>query len=89
MAIQRGAADADRVGDLLHRVLTTVEHVASDAQLVFGDDRGAPAEPTPSARRLQARLRALTDQLALELRDRPDAVSLKKRWQPATLSASS
>ena len=74
MAIERGAADADRVGDLLHRVLTTVEHLAGDAQLVLGDGRAAATEPTASARRVQPRLRALTDQLALELGDRREAV---------------
>ncbi len=74
VAIQRGAADADRVGDLLHRVLSTVEHLAGDAQLGLGDGRGAATEATASARRLQPRLRALTDQLALELRDRPEDV---------------
>jgi hypothetical protein len=56
VAIQRRAADPDRVGDLLHRVLTTVEQLAGDTQLGLGDDREAPAEPAASARRLQARL---------------------------------
>lgn len=74
VAIQRGAADADRVGDLLHGVLTTGEHVAGDAQLFVGDDCPATAEPTTSARRLQARLRALVDQLALKLGDRAEYV---------------
>src|SRR5450755_548367 len=74
MAIHRGAADADRVGDLLHGVLATGEHVAGDAQLFVGDDCAATAEPTTSARRVQARLRALTDQLALELSDRAEDV---------------
>jgi hypothetical protein len=55
-------------------VLTTVEHLAGHAQLVLGDGRGATTEPTASARRLQPRLRALTDQLALELGDRPEDV---------------
>jgi hypothetical protein len=61
-------------GDLLHGVLATGEHVAGDAQLFVGDDWSGAAEPTASARRLQARLRALTDQLALELGDRPEDV---------------
>jgi hypothetical protein len=74
VAIQRGAPDADRVGDLLHRVLTTGEHVASDAQPFVSDDCPPAAEPTASARRLQARLRALTDQLALELGNRAEDV---------------
>ena len=42
--------------------------------LFVGDDCPATAEPTTSTRRLQARLRALTDQLALELGDRAEDV---------------
>jgi hypothetical protein len=40
----------------------------------YGLGRGAATEPTASARRVQPRIRALTDQLALELGDRREDV---------------
>ena len=72
MAIQRGATHADRLGDLLHRVLAVGEHLARDTELVLGDDRRAAAVSPAGARGLQAGLGALADQLVLELRDRAE-----------------
>src|SRR5436305_9553119 len=74
VAIQGCAADADRLGDLLHGVLPAGEQLTSDAQLLLGDHGPAAAAPPAGARRLQARLGALADELALELGDRPEDV---------------
>jgi hypothetical protein len=69
VAIERGAANADRLGDLLHGVLAASQQLAGDPQLVVGDDRTPPPVAAAGASRLQASLRALADELTLELRD--------------------
>lgn len=45
--MERGPGHADRVGDLLHRVLPTGDQVARDAELVLGD-HAAPAAASPA-----------------------------------------
>jgi hypothetical protein len=41
VAVHRGAAKGDRVGDLLQRVLVTRERLAGDAELDLGDNRAS------------------------------------------------
>ncbi len=57
MPKQSGAQHhADRLGDLLHRVLAVGEHLARGTELVLGDDRTAAAASPAGARGLQAGL---------------------------------
>jgi hypothetical protein len=63
---KRGARNADRVGDLLHRVLGTDEHVSSDTELVLGDGCQAAAGGDRGRAAFRPASGAVADELALD-----------------------
>jgi hypothetical protein len=74
VTVERRATHPNRVGNLLHRVPTTLDHLPSHPKLVLSHDCRAPAMAASRAGGGQAGLGALANELALEFGDRAEDV---------------
>ena len=74
MAVERRPAHPEHLGDLRRRVLARVVHRPRHRELLGAHDRWPPAAAPPRAGGREAGLRALADQVALELCQRGEDV---------------